>query len=263
MARTKVLRQNVNPIEIGRYYLKSEIGTIIDKAEDIPEFWTATEKSLEAKSDLQVWSLLEAFSGAYRLNGVFSWLSSNAYTWNLEEWNIESVELTKVDPAVNKILNRVNFNLDKFTDYLTTYFKKNPNSDPKGLNEFRNCHEKKIRYKTVIGWEEEGRLKLLDGIHRAVTLWLQGEKTVKVYVARGTSTKESETKLVASYPIYVLWWLARKSYEEKKDVFDAVVKILRELRGRFRNTDEIVKECLKHQPDDEATKKMVKSVLIQ
>lgn len=251
--KTVVLKQHVSPIEIGKYYLKCEMGTIFNKTEDNADFWNAVEKSINSKSDKEVWRLLQAFSGAYRLNEVFSRLSSDAFDWSLEIVYLEDIELTGINPQVNKLLIKFNYDLKKFSDYL----KRNSTSDPEGLNSFRD-KKRNVRYDSVIGWEENGKIKLLDGAHRVVTLFLQGNRKIKVYIARRIKEEGEETKLVAHYPLYILWWMAKKSYNGDKKIFNAVLDIFRSLRKRFRNTDEVVNEFLEYQPDDEATKALVK-----
>jgi len=252
MGLIKTIRENVNKEEIIKYYLTGEMGTIVDKVDD-ELFWKFVEESFQNKTSDQLWRLLESFSGAYRLNGVFSWLSSDAYRWNLEEWSIDSIDLTRVNPAVNKILEKVDYNL---TDFVT-YLRESPNALPQGKGQLN----REVRFPTLIGWEGEGRINILDGFNRVVSLLFQGEKSVQLYVAYRIKPKEEETKLVARYPIYVLWWLARKSYQQDQSAFDAVIAILQYMKGRFRKFDEIISECLAHQPDDKATQIVAEKVL--
>jgi hypothetical protein len=183
----KVARDDVSPVEIGKYYLKSEFGRIFpDDSVRIP-----IDRCLDELEGNEFWRLFEAISFAFRLNYVFRYVSNKGYSWKEEVWSIANLTLTGINPDINKVIlsSGVNRSPDKFIDYLRAYFAEHPSDDPELLEQFRP-DGRKVVYPKILLREEEGQILLLDGSNRVVKLMFQEVQQVTAFVGRKNGQDE-------------------------------------------------------------------------
>ena len=240
-----ILRKDVSPIEVGKYYLKVELSRIFPgKARGF------IEKGVEGLNNKEFWRLLEALSFSHRLNSVFWCVSDNSYSWSEERIQTRKVMLTGMTKAINKTIYSKEIDQDplKFHDFLIKYFEKYKNEDPKKLGQLRP-KEKSIVYPRILIKEEEGKLYIIDGMNRYIAQLLRGEKKILVFVGR--KSREGKQRIGDSS-----FLLLRKAYkkgneEEKKAVLviaEKLMKMSSDGKGAVRDY------WVEHIRDDKETK---------
>lgn len=179
-----VIRSDVSPIEVGKSYLKAELGRVFSD-KNIQEKISQVVDLLQGK---EFWRWLEAMSFTLRLNGVFWTVGSEKFSWNEEMWNISKLTLTGVNPAVNKVIysEKVGQRPFAFRNYLREYFNAHFDDDPQNLNQFRPKKEP-LLHPTILLKENSNQIQLLDGTNRLVRMLLTDETAVNAYVARETN----------------------------------------------------------------------------
>lgn len=184
----KVIRKKVSPVEVGKYYLKAELGGIFPGSEETRK---TIDGAVDALDDHNFWRLLEALSFSYRLNYVFWSISNTSFSWSEEQWLAANLTLTGMNPAINSITfsPEINQNPIKFRDYLIKYFEKHPSNDPQKLGEFRPDN-RTVKYPKIILREEDEKILLLDGSARLIKFLLEGQKQVIAFVARKTGQED-------------------------------------------------------------------------
>ncbi len=216
-----VLRKNVSPIEVGKYYLKVELSRIFPgKAKGF------IDAGIERLEKRDFWRLLEALSVSYRLNGIFWCVSDSSFSWSEERIQTEGVIITGMTKAINKIIFSKEINQDplKFRDFLLKYFEGHKNDDPKKLGQLRPKREP-IIYPRIMIKEEEGKLYIIDGMNRYIAQLLRDKKEITAFIGRRTR-KGKQMFGDSSF------LLLRKAYqkgneEEKKAVLKIVEKLMK------------------------------------
>jgi hypothetical protein len=189
-AATRVIRKDVDRLELARYYLICEFPNII--AHDNEAVRAAVEASVEALQPKSAWRLLEALSQVYRLNSVFSFISSTVVEWYELELPVSAITLTGLRPDIDEVTHSKAINRDplKFAEWLNRYFDQHPKweDDPKDLNEFRR-NGGRVHHPVLMTRESRGKIAILDGTHRLMTLARAGNESARVYAAVKTTGK--------------------------------------------------------------------------
>jgi len=207
-------------LTIAKSYLIAELSKIFPEN----SFQKGLEDNIGKLSEQDVWRLLEALSFTYRLNGVFWSISNDSYVWSKEEVNCNGLVLTGMNPRVDKVTHSETMqnNPIKFRDYLIKYFKRFPDSDPEGLDQFRP-RGKVIKYQTIILIAKDEKLFLVDGSNRLMAHLLNGNSTINAFVGR--KIKDGKMKLGDS-----TFWLLRHIYERGEETTQqSVLTVVKEL----------------------------------
>lgn len=248
------MTKTIPSIEIANAYLIVELSRIFPG----DSFQNGLEDNIGKLSEQDVWRLLEALSFTYRLNGVFWSISDDGYVWSKEEVSCDSLVLTGMNPQVDKITysETIQNNPLKFRDYLITYFKKFPNSDPKGLNQFRQKGIT-IKYPTIILTAKDEKFYLLDGSNRLIAHLLNGNTTINAYVGR--KIKNGKMKLGDS-----TFWLLRHIYEKGNEITkQAVLTIVKELVNSSSDGKDAIETYWISHVRDEKLKEVGKQILLE
>src|SRR3989344_5299487 len=80
----KVIRPLVSPEEVGRYYLKSELGRIFPGSKETRE---NLDRGIDKLDSFEFWRLLEPLSFACSLNGVFRFVGVSGISWKEGVWH--------------------------------------------------------------------------------------------------------------------------------------------------------------------------------
>jgi len=220
----KIVRPLVPPEEVGRYYLKSELGRIFPGSKEIKE---NLDRGIDKLDSFEFWRLLQALSFAYRLNYVFLFVGNSGYSWSEETWCISRLTLTGINPDINAISfsPEVSRSPVKFRDYLKKYFTAHPKDDPQKLEQFRPS-QRPVDYPKIILREDEGKILLLDGSNRLIELMFRQEEEVNAFIGRRNSKKEK-------FRIGDSTFLLLRNLYEKGDPQErrAVLKVVKMLLG--------------------------------
>ncbi len=243
----KTINENVSTLEVARYYLKVEFTKLFPS---VP--FELIRDSIDSLKDKNVFSLLEAMSFTYHLNGVYYNITREGYDWKEEIWDINKLVMTGMDPNVNKVIfsEEVNGDVTKFKSYLLDYFEKNVDNDPQGLFSFKPSN-KPINFPKLIAKVREGKLRMLDGSHRLTEMLLNGVSEVHVYAGHPvTQIPDEKQKTKIGSSTFILLTIAYKqgTAEERK----AVITVTRQLMNRSTDGKEAVqKYWVDRQQDNE------------
>ena len=248
------MTKTIPAIEIAKAYLLAELNKILPG----DNFQNGLEDSIGKLSEQRVWRLLEALSFTYRLNGVFWSISDDSYVWNKEEVSCDSLVLTGMNPRVDIVTHSetIQNNPLKFRDYLITYFKKFPSSDPEGLEQFRPKGIV-IKYPTILLIVKDEKLLLLDGSNRLMAHLLNGNSTINAYV--GKKVKDGKMKLGDS-----TFWLLRHVYEKGDEkTKQSVLTVIKELVNSSSDGKNAVETYWISHARDEKLKEAGKQILLE
>jgi hypothetical protein len=218
----EIIRANVTPEEVGRYYIKSELSRIFPGP---AEFRAIMDKRVDELEGEEFWRLFEALSFSFRLNGVFHFVGNSGFSWGEEKWKISQLTLNRVNPDINAVTYSAGIGRSpiKFRDYLREYFADHPQDDPKKLGQFRP-NDNPVNYPRVLLREENGEITLLDGTNRLMKLMFLSQKEVVAFVGRKTG-KEGRVRIGDSTFLRL-----RNLYEKgDKNQKAAVLKVVRML----------------------------------
>lgn len=248
------MTRNIPTIEIAKAYLIAELSKIF--SED--NMQNGLEDGIAKLPKSEIWRLLEALSFTYRLNAVFWIVSDDSFVWSKEEIDCNKLLLTGMGPKIDKAIHsdRINRNPLKFRDYLIEYFKKHPDDDPEGLEQFKPKGIK-IKYPIILVTEREGKFPLLDGSNRLMAHLLAGNKTITAYVGR--KVKAGKMKLGDSS-----FLLLRQVYEKGDDITkQAVITIVKELVKASSDGENAVETYWIAHSRDEKLKEVDKQILVE
>src|ERR1700704_1368169 len=119
---------DVDRLRLARYYLESELPTIINTtSQHVSE---AIGKSIDNLSPAQVWRLLEAVSSTYRVNGVFLLITDRSVNWQEVDLPLDAITMTGTKPHINEIVysSKIQRNPRQFAAFLKDYFKNHPDA---------------------------------------------------------------------------------------------------------------------------------------
>ncbi len=246
----RVITQHVPATAVARYYLEVEFSKLFKV--DTSEIAEVITKSLQELSENSVWALLEAMSFTYHLNGVFYKVSKENYSWHEEVWQIKDVILTGMDQKANKVIfsEEVNGDPVKFKSYLQNYFKTVGTKDSEGLLSYKPSN-KDVRFKKLLMIEEQGKLKMLDGSHRLVEMFLTGSEEITAYVGHPKSeTLERTAKARVGNSTFILLTILFKqgTESEKKAVMTVTNQLL---KNTTDGKDAVQKFWVDRQRDEE------------
>ncbi|OGM15912.1 hypothetical protein A2V56_04820 [Candidatus Woesebacteria bacterium RBG_19FT_COMBO_42_9] len=250
----KVIRPRVSPEEVGRYYLKSELGRIFPGQKEIRE---NLDRRIDKLDSFEFWRLLQALSFAYRLNYIFLFVGNSGYSWSEETWRISRLTLTGINPDINAITfsPEISRSPIKFRDFLKKYFADHPQDDPQKLNEFRPS-QRPIDYPRIILREDEANILLLDGSNRLIELMFRQEEEVVAFIGRKNGKKEK-------FRIGDSTFLLLRNLYEKGDSQErrAVLKVVKMLLGISLDGRRAVENYWVRHPRDEKLKAVGRSLL--
>ncbi len=154
----------VDVTEVGKYYIKSEISKNLDyNSLDYIDTYNK-EKTKDCVCELS----------NKRNNEVYKRLYCEKYVWKKCKLNSNEIKLSHVNSKVNECLEKAEFKLN----CLSQLMKYNENL----RNEFCD-YGKEIVHKTLIGIVEcNGKVRIIDGIHRAVILFNRGKRKFCCYI---------------------------------------------------------------------------------
>ncbi len=223
----KILKKNINPITVAKYYLKVEFFKLFgSNSEGIVN---TVSDTIENLSESKTWALLEAMSFTYHLNGVFHNISRKNYVWNEEVWHIEDLMFTGMDSKTNKVIfsKEINGDVLKFKEYLLKYFKNASTDDPEGLMSYKPSNTK-IQFEKLIMKERGEKILMIDGSHRLVEMLLSDKDEVTAYVGHPISEKDNEQIIVrAGKSIFILLTILFK--RGNKNEKDAILTVMKQL----------------------------------
>ncbi|GEM_PF-6812507 len=165
------MKEKVTPLKVAKYYLTVELGKPFQKKESKLKLKTFID-SLEIG---ELWKLLKLVSEEYRKNGVFQLLTNPQHKSYEKVINIKNIKLGDVNENVKKYLILAEYDPLKFKDLLIA------NKDVGELKEFQP-QELTEEESIFIFTHDEGTYKIVDGIHRLMSLVQQGIHEVKGYI---------------------------------------------------------------------------------
>jgi len=250
----KIIRAQISPIEVGKYYLKGELGRVFPGSKD---FRAAIDGHIDSMDDLEFWRLFEALSFAYRLNYVFRFVGNAGYSWSEELWAISDLTLTGMSPEINLITHSTEIERSpiKFRNYLKKYFNEHPHDDPQKLDQFRPTN-RDVFYPKILLRQKEDKILLLDGSNRLISLMLLGNENVAAFIGRKTGKGEKQRVGDSTF------LLLRNLYEKgDKGVKRAVLKVVRTLLQLSSDGEQAVETYWVKHPRDEALRKVGQNLI--
>ena len=245
----RVIRTEVSRVEVGKYYLKAELCRVFPGPKS---FRKTIDSQIDSIDGLEFWRLFEALSFAYRLNYVFHYVGNSGYSWNEERWSITNLTLTGTNPEINAVTysSEIERSPLKFCDYLKKYFFEHPKDDPQNLGQFRP-EKKAVFYPKILLREEDGKILLLDGSNRLISLMFAGKESVEAFVGRKNG-KEEKPRIGDS-----TFLLLRNLYVNSDEkVKAATIKVTRKLIEMSTDGKGAVENYWIRHPSDEALRKV-------
>lgn len=172
-----MVAKEILPIQIGKYYLKVELGkSIKDKQSKF-----LLRNFIDSLGEIDFWNLLKTISLECRKNNIYNLLRSREFIWHKEKVKFENIVLGKINEKVNPYLESVNFNPVKFRDII-----KNPNNSfdvKEALQEFscRDIDESELDYIFTV---ENDKFIIWDGAHRFMSQVLNENLEISGYVGK-------------------------------------------------------------------------------
>lgn len=164
------MEEEVSPLIVAKHYLTVELGKPFQKQESklkLKEFVNSLENE-------ELWALLKLISEEYRKNGVFQ-LLFNSPNWNKDTIKIKDIKLGEVNDKVKPYLITADYDPLRFKELLMD------NLEVEELKEFKPKNvqeEESVFIFTYI----DGKYKIIDGIHRFMSLVQQGLNEVKGFI---------------------------------------------------------------------------------
>lgn len=166
----------IKPANIAKYYITTEINKALSKPASRSNFVSFI--NLIHKEDM--WRLAHLISSQYRNNSIYETLKNQNLFWTLETIKIEDILLTDVNDEVKPFLQLSQYKpiklkgiLDAKSDESLKKVFKNKPVDP----------EESI----FIFIRTDNNYKIIDGIHRLMSLVQQGTTSVRGYIGKGNS----------------------------------------------------------------------------
>lgn len=250
----KVIRAGVPPEEVGKYYLKSELGRIFPGEGKIR---TVIDNRIDEISGKEFWRLFEALSFSYRTNYVFRFVGNSGYSWKEERWDVSQLTLTGMNLAINAVTFSPEIDRSplKFRDYLKAYFADHSQDDPLKLEQLRP-NSKPVDYSKILLREEEGKILLLDGSNRLINLMLSGDEEITGFVGRKNG--KAETERIGDSTFILLKNLYVRGDKKEKA---AVLKVVRKLIDISSDGKDAVENYWIKHVRDEALRKVGRRLL--
>lgn len=158
------LKKRVNRKYLLRLYVIDELSRTIKDIDNLTIF----VKSLYRKQLRRLCLLL----AEERRNSVYKIISDKKHKWTLEEISIDKIYLRNMSHMMKKALEKYDYRLLDF-------------SKSKEAKKFKELeYEGELKREILIAGEKEGKIILIDGCHRAVSLARRGKNSLKVIVGR-------------------------------------------------------------------------------
>lgn len=154
---------------VAEYYIECELDNVVDA------------DTIELKKDLYHSStarLLEALSFTYRANFVFDYVYGGQFRWEERKVSVDDITLTGMGEHLTEIIysEQVQRNPRTFVEYIATH-----RDDPK-FDELKAAFVPENRRRLLLR-EQEGKITMLDGSHRFLSMVMQGIEEFTAYVA--------------------------------------------------------------------------------
>jgi len=168
----------VDETEVVRYYLKSELGKVVQVWKQTKEFVKRFDNAIDELDLHESIRLMKALTGKeYRDNSLHEHLGRSEYRWKKENVPCDLLRLPEVNASVNHFLEKHNFNLHMFVQYL----KNEGRTEPDLVKEFPD-DGRKIWHAFMIATACPPTVQILDGAHRAVVLASRCHSKIGCYV---------------------------------------------------------------------------------
>lgn len=180
MDKKQRANEKISSIEIGKYYLKVELGKPIKNNRSK----ILLNSFIESLEETDLWSMLRTVSLEYRKNNIYNLLKSEEIVWHKEKVNVENIILGMINERVNPYLESANYNPLKFRDILRN--SENLPDTKEALKEFssRKIEESEMDYIFTI---ENNKFRIWDGTHRFISQILSDNIEISGYVGRKMS----------------------------------------------------------------------------
>lgn len=175
-------------------------------------------------------------SGA-SMNWIADYVTDPNVSWELETLPVDNLYLTGTGPKWNKIIID---QCQRSPLKLREFFKNNSSG-------FKLFSEAKFNNLPILVRYEEGKYKVLDGMHRTIAAIRDGKKHIKAFVAR---LRGNPKPLCEPHVVYDLL----KSYHRKVNHDrQGLITAIRFLRHSFSNVDDLLRNRFTKSwvPDDE------------
>lgn len=161
----------VSKDEVARYYILCELeGILLGEAHLADDTY-----------HLDIPKLLEALSFTYRANSVFDYVESEKYIWKKEQVSVDDIVLTGMGESLTPIIysEQVRQNPRLFAEYIKTKL----SVDDPIVEQLRPRPVPESRRLMLLSYDRDGRIKMLDGSHRLISLVMDGVDSVDAYIA--------------------------------------------------------------------------------
>lgn len=175
-------------------------------------------------------------SGA-AMNWIADYITDENAQWSKETVALEALYLTGTNPSWNAIIiERCERSPRKLRELFET--------EPQTRALFA---EAKFENPPILARYEEGRYKVLDGMHRVIAALRDGHKTIEAFVAR------LEGKPRPHCEPHVVYDLLKAYHRKLTTDREGLLAALRFLRGSYANVDGLLRERFNKSwvPDDE------------
>jgi hypothetical protein len=162
-------------LEVIRHYLKCEIGKIANDWAQTDDCIKILDQSIESLSEEDATRLCVALSYYYRGNALCTLLQKGR-NWHLHAIRCSQLFMSGINPEVNPYLEKYSFNLADFVEYM-----KADGAKEERLKEFRD-DGRKIMHTEIVVEDQDGKMQIIDGSHRAVVLGIRGNNEISCFV---------------------------------------------------------------------------------
>lgn len=163
-------KKRISKKNLLRLYVIDELSRYIKDIDNLIILVDSLNKKLLRKL---CWLLSEG-----RKNSVFKIINDKRYKWTFEEVPVEKIYLRPMNPRMKKALEKYDYKLLQF-------------SKSKEAKRFKELeYDKEINRDILLAGEKDGRIILIDGCHRAISLVKEKKNPLKLIVGREKVKKE-------------------------------------------------------------------------
>lgn len=124
-----------------------------------------TEKFLNSLEERER-DILFQWLSRWRQNDMYNKIMKSPDEWNQKTIPISQIRVGRINATLNPLLERCKFRLDRIAE----------DKDIKSHREFK--HQGNMTSSDLIAKKENSTYKIIDGIHRAIRLVLDGQKQI-------------------------------------------------------------------------------------
>lgn len=173
------------------------------------------------------------------MNWISDLLTASNVNWEKKKINIENLYLTGTHPEWNKIIK------DKCKGD-PKLFKKEINTNSKSANLFKDINFEDIPILTRF---DDGKYKIIDGMHRAIAAIRDNKKTITAYVAFITGDLNPVCEGHVVYDLIKAYQRSKKTKKNKESFINAI----KLLNSAYSNVESLLNERFNYNwlPDKE------------